>query len=433
MKEKRNQIRIFKFGGASVKSAQGVRNLASIVKNQTGRLLIVVSAMGKTTNALEKILAGFFRKDNSFQSDFLQLKKFHYDIVDELFDGNTESVSSRLQVVFSSMEEYLNQTEPTDYNFNYDQLVSFGEILSSIIVSYYLNFINIKNRWADVRLALFTDHNYREGNIDYDVSAEQSRKIFDFSDTSLYITQGFIAGTQTGTTTTLGREGSDFTAAVLANLLDASDVTIWKDVEGVLNADPRVFNDTIRLKTVSFKEAIELAYCGAQIIHPKTIKPLQNKKIPLFVKSFLNPDGDGTEVVETEARIDFPPILILKTNQVLISLTPKDFSFVIEDCLSKIFATLYKHRVKANVVQNSAISFSTCVDNEEHFLPGAIQELRREFSVRYNKNLQLLTVRHYAKEIIERLTRGKIIFLEQKTRSTARFIVDGVNETLTEV
>jgi aspartate kinase len=430
MNENGNQIRIFKFGGASVKSAQGVRNLATIVKNHKGRLLVVVSAMGKTTNALERILAGFFNRDGGFQSEFLQLKNFHLDIAEDLFNGKNETVINRLHEVFSNIEEYLYHTEPSDYNFNYDQLVSSGEILSSIIVSEYLNYVNLKNQWVDVRLALRTDENFREGNVDYDVSAEQCHKIFDFGDTSLYVTQGFIAGTQTGTTTTLGREGSDFTAAVLANLLDASDVTIWKDVEGVLNADPRIFSNTVRLDTVSFKEAIELAYCGAQILHPKTIKPLQNKKIPLLVKSFINPNGAGTRVIEADARIEFPPILILKPNQVLISLTPKDFSFVIEDCLSKIFATLFKHRVKANLVQNSAISFSICVDNEEHFLPGAIQELRREFSVRYNKNLKLLTVRHYTQDTIERLTHGKTIFLEQKTRSTARYILDEVNETL---
>ena len=253
------------------------------------------------------------------------------------------------------------------------------------------------------------------------------KKTFTFGEGSkgIYVTQGFIGGTEQGHTTTLGREGSDYTAALLANLLDAESVTIWKDVDGVLNADPRIFPSTIKLNEVSFKEAIELAYCGAQIIHPKTIKPLQNKQIPLYVKSFVNPKGSGTKVYQTDIRIQYPPILIQKLNQVLISLTPRDFSFAIEDCLSKIFAALYKHRVKANLVQSSAINFSICVDNEEHFLPGAIEELSIDFSVRYNKGLELLTIRHFNDDVIAKNTKAKEPLLMQKTRSTYRAVLRG--------
>ena len=352
-----SSIRVFKFGGASVKTADGIRNLAKILKDNASRLVVVVSAMGKTTNALERMLDEYLQ-GNVNNSELSNLKNFHFDIASELFADSNHVVFQKLNSAFGKMMVFMELNKSTDYNFCYDQLVSFGEILSTIIISEYLCSEGVSNKWIDIRKVLRSDENYREGNIDFNVSLNQCVETFSFEGTSLYITQGFVAGTSSGTTTTLGREGSDYTAAILANLLNASDVTIWKDVEGVLNADPKIFSDTVRLNTVSFKEAIELAYCGAQIIHPKTIKPLQNKKIPLFVKSFVNPNGVGTKIVETEERFDYPPVLIQKTDQVLISLTPKDFSFVIEDCLSKIFAVLYKHRVKANLVQSSAISFS---------------------------------------------------------------------------
>ncbi len=417
-----SSIRVFKFGGASVKTADGIRNLAKILKDNASRLVVVVSAMGKTTNALERMLDEYLQ-GNVNNSELSNLKNFHFDIASELFADSNHVVFQKLNSAFGKMMVFMELNKSTDYNFCYDQLVSFGEILSTIIISEYLCSEGVSNKWIDIRKVLRSDENYREGNIDFNVSLNQCVETFSFEGTSLYITQGFVAGTSSGTTTTLGREGSDYTAAILANLLNASDVTIWKDVEGVLNADPKIFSNTVRLNTVSFKEAIELAYCGAQIIHPKTIKPLQNKKIPLFVKSFVNPNGVGTKIVETEERFDYPPVLIQKTDQVLISLTPKDFSFVIEDCLSKIFAVLYKHRVKANLVQSSAISFSICVDNEEHFLPGAINDLRIDYNVRYNKNLKLLTIRHYTQDKIDELVGGRTVFLEQKTRSTARYVI----------
>jgi aspartate kinase len=275
-----------------------------------------------------------------------------------------------------------------------------------------------------VRTCLKSDTTYREGVIDYITSRFLTQKTFNFGTERIYITQGFIAGSQAGTTTTLGREGSDYTAAILANLLDALDVTIWKDVEGVLNADPKIFPNTIKLDFVSFQEAIELAYCGAQIIHPKTIKPLQNKQIPLFVKSFLNPDGVGTKILQSDEPLQLPPVFILRRNQVLMSLTPRDFSFVIEDSLSKIFALLYKHRVKVNLVQNSAISFTVCVDEEKQYLPAAIEELKNDFKVRYNNNLELVTIRHYTPQAIDSEISGRQVYLQQRTRSTARFVMD---------
>lgn len=419
------KVRVFKFGGASVKSAEGVVNLAKIIRNEQQPLIIVVSAMGKTTNALEGILAKYMAGDNQYKVDFANLKAQHIAIAKGLLEDDGGRETRAIEDVFDLLEGMLDRPPQANYNYSYDQIVSFGEIFSTMIVSSYLNKAGIANTWVDCREVLRTDNNYREGNVNYEVSQALCKKTFTFGDGSsdIYVTQGFIGGTEQGHTTTLGREGSDYTAALLANLLDADSVTIWKDVDGVLNADPRIFSNTIKLNEVSFKEAIELAYCGAQIIHPKTIKPLQNKQIPLYVKSFINSQGSGTKVYQTDISIQYPPILIQKLNQVLISLTPRDFSFVIEDCLSKIFATLYKHRVKANLVQSSAISFSICVDDEEHFLPGAIEELSLDFKVRYNKGLELLTVRHYNDDAIAKNTQGKEPLLMQKTRSTFRAVL----------
>ncbi len=422
-------LRIFKFGGASVKSAEGVKNLAEIVRNENGPLVIVMSAMGKTTNALESLLADYLKGDKSFWGKFDSVKQQHIQVIESLFKDGDLTGKAKIYNFFSEIEEFLNRPHDGGYNFCYDQLVSYGELISSAIVSEYLLRNGVDNTWVDIRGAIRTDANYREGNVDYFQSERFCNQFFKFDSTSsnVYVTQGFIGGTDQGFTTTLGREGSDYSAAILANLLNAESVTIWKDVDGVLNADPRLFPNTVKLNEVSFKEAIELAYCGAQIIHPKTIKPLQNKQISLYVKSFINPGSDGTLVYQTESIIQYPPILILKPKQVLISLTPKDFSFVIEDCLSKIFAILYKNRVKANLIQSSAISFSICVDDEEHFLPSAIEELNQSFSVRYNNNLELLTIRHYTDKVVEENTMGKEIMLEQKTRSTIRVVTRGNN------
>lgn len=421
----KNNLRVYKFGGASVKSAEGVKNLAQILKLTSNNLIVVVSAMGKTTNALERLLDLYLTASKSLWDSFDALKEYHQQIVDDLFPtDSTQSVLNSIGNSFHELELMLKTKPKDDYNFYYDQIVSYGEILSTQIVFEYLKSKGFNILWIDARKVLRSNSNFREGIIDMEQSQTFCRNTFTFEGASVYITQGFIAGTANGYTTTLGREGSDYTAALLANLLDASDVTIWKDVEGVLNADPRIFPNTVKLNEVSFKEAVELAYCGAQIIHPKTIKPLQNKGIPLFVKSFLNPSASGSRIVPDVEVEQLPPVLVLKTNQVLISLTPRDYSFVIEDCLSRIFAIFYKHRVKVNIVQSSAISFTVCVDNEKHFLPGAMAELAIDFSVRYNEKLELLTIRHYTREVISELTQGKTIYLQQLTRSTARFVLD---------
>ena len=417
-------LSILKFGGASVKNVEGVENLRHIVKSHNGSLVVVVSAMGKTTNALELILSKFLNNDSGIWDNFNKLKEYHLEIAHQLFKTLCPHKIADIEKVFNELHNFLSAKPKNNYNFYYDQIVSFGEIISTKIISIYLNAVGINNQWVDIRKVLLTDSNFREGNVDYTASQSLCDKAFMHNGDTVFVTQGFIAGTTDGFTTTLGREGSDYSAALLANLLNANSVTIWKDVDGVLNGDPRIFQNTIKLDEISFKEAVELAYCGAQIIHPKTIKPLQNKAIPLFVKSFANPEAHGTQVYQTEKNIFYPPIFILKPDQVLISLTPRDYSFVIEDCLSKIFAILYKHRVKANIVQSSAISFTISVDNEVHFLPDAIEELKHSYKVRYNENMELLTIRHYTDNEINRLTTEKTIYLQQKTRSTIRVVYE---------
>lgn len=420
-------IRVFKFGGASVKSAGAVRNLANIVKRYSSEnLVIVVSAMAKTTNALEEVLMHWMNADLlAMKEKFKEIEQFHLNEAMDLVDGNPNHILiHELQGLFNQLESQLGQVPTVGYDFYYDQVVSFGELFSTRIVSHYLNYIGIANTLVDARRCLRSDTSYREGVIDESTSRLMCKREFDFSLANIFLTQGFIAGTEVGTTTTLGREGSDYTAAILANLLDAQDVTIWKDVAGVLSADPKIFSNAVKLNFVSYQEAIELAYCGAQIIHPKTIKPIQNKKIPLYVKSFMEPDAEGTIIAHSDTPVKLPPVLVLKRNQVLITLSPRDFSFVIEDCLSKIFALLYKHRIKVNMVHNSAISFTVCVDNDHLRLGNALEEMKHEFAVRYNNNLQLLTIRHYTPEIIEDFIGNRVVYLQQRTRSTARFVMD---------
>lgn len=420
-------IHVFKFGGASVRSAEAIRNLAQIVrKYKDENLVIVVSAMAKTTNALEALLQHWLNGEtDALNQKVREIKSFHMGAALELVNGDSAHILiGELEVLFEQFDQQLSGTPTKGYDFHYDQLVSFGEIFSTRIVSHYLNFEGIPTRLLDARRLLRSDTSYREGVVDEKTSGLLCQREFDFVSANIYLTQGFIGGTEVGTITTLGREGSDYTAALLANLLGAQDVTIWKDVEGVLNADPKIFDSTCKLEFVSYQEAIELAYCGAQIIHPKTIKPLQNKRIPLYVKSFINPELPGTVIAHSDVVVKLPPVLVLKPKQVLITLSPRDFSFVIEDCLSKIFAILYKHRVKVNMIHTSAINFSICVDDEKLRLDAALEELRSDYMVRYNSNLELLTIRHYTAETIEKYIGGRTVYLQQRTRSTARFVID---------
>lgn len=422
-------MKIFKFGGASVKNAGAVQNLLSLlVTRRNAKIVIVVSAMDKTTVALEKLADIYFNNKPDCSEQFNRIKRFHFDIAEELFPDTTHDVFSDLSLFFMKLERKLAVQPSLHYDYEYDQIVSYGELWSTIIVSAYLKQNNLINRWIDISYLLKTDNTYREAKVNWTLSEKLIKEALHFNNTNIYVTQGFIGGTLHNFYTTLGKEGSDFTATALAYILKTRDVTIWKDVDGVYNCDPKQFSDAIKLDIISYKEAIEMAYYGAKVIHPKTIKPLQNKNIPLHVKSFENPDIKGTIINDSKlpnssAAYQYViPVFILKENQILISIQPKDFSFIMEENLSRIFELFSKHRVKTNLIQNSAISFSVVVDNNRQRLPALIKVLQSEFNVLFNAHLQLLTIRHYTKEIIEQKIAGKHIYLEQKSRYTVRYL-----------
>ncbi|MDD3406184.1 MAG: aspartate kinase [Sphingobacteriia bacterium] len=416
-------MKIFKFGGASVKSADGVRNLQKIVKdNHNEKLVIVVSAMGKMTNALEKVTNSFFERKADMTANLQTVINFHKEIIDALFEDKT-IIDNRLTKLYDDLNEILQQKPSLSYDYEYDRIVSFGELISTSIVATYLQQENPAIQFVDIRAGLKTDDNYREGNVDMKLSEQLCAPLFSQPDKNIFITQGFIAGTITNQTTTLGREGSDYTAAILANLLHAESVTIWKDVPGVMTADPKRYKEVQIIPKLSYKEAIELSYCGASVIHPKTVKPLQNKKIPLFVKSFLEPEKAGSVINEYSYKLDLPPIYINKNNQVLLTLTPRDFSFIAEEKLSKIFGVLASYRLKVSLMQTSAISFSFCMDYNAMNFQQLVQEFKNDFEVLYNTDVELITIRHHTKEIIEKLVGEKTVFVEQRNRLTARFVV----------
>lgn len=415
-------MKVFKFGGASVKDAAGVRNLASIVEKESGELVVVVSAMGKVTNLLETLCNAYFYKQGTTESVIRQLREYHGGIVRELFPGEAP-VYGQLEELFAGLEEIARGESSLCYDYEYDRIVSFGELISTTIVSAYLQSSGVANRFMDVRRSLKTDTSYRNANVDLELSQELCREVFDFRGTRVYVTQGFIAGTRTNQTTTLGREGSDYTAALLANLLDAESVTIWKDVPGVMNADPKEYAGCEVIRRMSYKEAIELSHFGAKVIHPKTIKPIQNKRIPLYVKSFLYPGEPGTVITEVDEPLSLPPILINKRGQCLLTLTPRDFSFIAEEKLSRIFAVLAKYKLKLNLMQNSAISFSFCVDGGGALFDAFIKELQEEFEVLYNRDVRLITIRHYTEAFVREIIGENVPLVEQRSRLTAQFII----------
>jgi len=413
-------MRVFKFGGASVKDASGVKNLAQIVKQYQTPLVVVISAMGKTTNAMESIVASYLERDfKALECKYDELKAYHQSIVDDLFGTtNNDVVDHLLKQLWQRL-----QTEPSlNYDFEYDQIVPYGELLSTTIVSRYLNHINMTNEWVDIRKVLKTDDCYRSAGVNWELTQKFMHGQFLNTEQMLFITQGFIGSTENNLTTTLGREGSDYTGAIIAFALDAKDVSIWKDVAGVLNADPRWYPYATKIDELSYWEAIELTYYGAQVIHPKTLKPLQNKQIPLLVNSFIEPDKRGTVIQSSEQGEALSPIYVLKSNQVLLSMSPKDFSFIIEESLSDIFQVFSKHRIKLNMMQTSALNFSVCVDETKR-INDAIADLNGQFDVRYNENMELLTIRHYTNECIEKIIDGKTIVDSQVSRKTARYVL----------
>lgn len=418
-------MQVFKFGGASVKNAEAVKNVAAILQSKaTENTVVVVSAMDKTTNKLEQITNAYFYKSGNALSLLEELKEFHLGIANALFDDKNSAIFNDIENVFVELLWAIEEEPSFSYNHHYDQLVSQGEILSTKIISAYLNKVGVKNAWLDARGIIQTDNTYREGKVDYSLSETlvKTQLLPYFTTSNVIITQGFIGGTSENFTTTLGREGSDYTAALLAYFTDAKRVVIWKDVPGVLNADPKYFKNTKKIDELTYHDAIELTYYGASVIHPKTIKPLQNKGIPLHVKSFLKPEEEGTLISESTKR-NTTTSYIFKEKQLLISIQPKDFSFIAEDNLSGIFSIFSAHQIRINMMQNSAISFSVCIDQDEQKIEGLLTALQEQFKVLYNRNVQLMTIRNYHPEIIEKLSEGKTILIEQRSRNTHQMVM----------
>jgi len=415
---------VFKFGGASVKDADGIFNLAKVVKNYSAdQVLIVVSAMGKTTNALENLTRAYVNGSDELQGIFDDIKTYHYTIIEKLFEPN-HPVFNEVANTFVEIEWLIEDAPHEDYDFVYDQIVSVGELVSTRIVNAYLNKEGIKSQWIDVRGYIHTDNTYREGTVHWAKTREAiTTGIPGLLKKGIVVTQGFLGGTSENFTTTLGREGSDYTASIFAACLGAESVTTWKDVPGILNADPKYFEDTVKFDELSYNEAIEMTYYGASVIHPKTIKPLQNAKIPLFVKSFTDPRAPGTLIHESTDNKFIKPVIILKQNQVLLSLSAKDYSFISEDHLSNIFKTFAQNHIKVNMMQTSALSFSVCFDLNERRFKQLLKDLSTDFKAKFNNNLSLITVRHYLQSSLKELTAGKTVLLEQLSRNTVQMVV----------
>lgn len=415
---------IYKFGGASVKDAAGVKNLSTIVRDyQKGKLLIVVSAMGKMTNKLEELTKAYLEGNENTHAILEEIKHFHFQIIAELFDGKSNSVYDDVANTFVEIEWLIEDEPDNDVDYIYDQIVSIGEVVSTKIVAAWLNENGNKTLWADARNFIQTDNTYREGKVDWTKTNLIIQKdLVPLLENNIIVTQGFIGGTSENYTTTLGREGSDYSAAIFASCLSADALTIWKDVPGVLNADPKWFDETELIAQLSYHDAIELTYYGATVIHPKTIKPLQNKGIPLFVRSFIQPQGTGTAITKENNPLPIPSF-IFKINQALLSIFPKDYSFIIEENLSNIFEQFHKHKIKINTMLNSAISFSVSIDDHPERIERLIEDLSAEYTIKYNKGLELVTIRYYNQNTIDRVTVNKDILLEVKSRHTCQMVM----------
>lgn len=418
-------MRVFKFGGASVKDEAAVRNLAKIVSSYSQEnLIVVISAMGKTTNALERLTDAFYFNTGETETILAEIRDYHFGIIEKLFPNKQHRIYNDIHNTLVELE-WAIEDEPThSYDCEYDQIVSIGEIISTKIVAEFLKDQSLNCIWKDVRDYVKTDNTYREGKVDWQLTQNRITEelIPVFSRYTIVITQGFLGVTSENFTTTLGREGSDYTAAIMAYCTDSESLTIWKDVPGVLNADPKWFDDTRLISQMTYQDAIELTYYGATVIHPKTIKPLQNKNIPLFVRSFIHPEQEGTKIHNVQSPLPIP-CFIFKIDQVLISISPRDFSFIVEENMGSIFSMFSKHRVKINTMQNSAISFSLCVDNDPKKLPGLIDELKKHYRVLYNDKLELVTIRYYDQATLDRVLSGKTVLLEVKSRYTAQLVL----------
>lgn len=417
-------MKIFKFGGASVKDADGVKNLHHILNlYPTEQIAVVISAMGKTTNHMEKLLDAYLADDEGLLWNlFDELKQKHYDIAQALVP-NSQEIISRLDEQLNALSNILSTRHSEQYDYEYDRIVCYGELLSTTLISTYLNIVGKNNQWIDARTIIRTDSTYREAKVDWDASEGSIQVAISRAmlTSSIVITQGFIGGNMLNLATTLGREGSDYSAAILAYSLNAESVTIWKDVPGLLNADPKFFPEAVKLDKIPYEEAIELSYYGASIIHPKTLKPLQNKAIPLYVKSFNDPTAEGS-LISRHAQNNPTPSYIFKRNQILISIFPKDFSFIDTDNLREIFEILSSNRLKINLMQNSALSFSICIDNCPRVVK-VLDLLSQQYKIKYNEKVELITIRHYTDELVDKVVRQRKIYVEQKNRTTLQIIV----------
>ncbi|OIQ37511.1 MAG: aspartate kinase [Bacteroidetes bacterium MedPE-SWsnd-G1] len=415
-------MKVFKFGGASVKDADSVKNVAKVLKHENATdVLIVISAMGKMTNAFEKVVMAFFNDPPKLAKEIAFVKTFHQTIISNLFENESHPIFEVIETEFKTLNNFLDENTSIDYSYVYDQVVSYGEVLSTKIVSAYLNEIGINNNWLDARKLVRTDTYYRSAKVNWEET--ESVIIANAPTNSISITQGFIAGNN-GTTTTLGREGSDFTAAIFAYCLNAESVTIWKDVEGILNAHPKYFSNTVLLNQVSYKEATEMAFYGASVIHPKTLKPLENKLIPLIVRSFDKLNTRGTIVQKGEDIEPLTPCFIQKKQQILVSISAKDFSFMVEYNIRDIFQQLHGQKLKVNLIQNSALSFSVCIEDKYNTFKQFYNELKDEFKISYNSNVTLYTIRHFDDASIERIVKGKNVYLKQSSRETIQIITE---------
>ena len=413
-------MKVFKFGGASIKDASSIKNILEIISNYSNdNLLIVVSAMGKTTNALEKVVENYFKNKSELKSSILEVLNFHIDICNELFPKN-HLIFSEINSIFQKINTFINSNKSPSYSFVYDQLVSNGELISSKIIYNYMTFKNIESSFIDARDCIKTDSNFRGANVKWDLTNKKIKQMF--NDSSTNITQGFIASDKNNFNVTLGREGSDYSAAIFAYALNAESLSIWKDVPGLLNADPKFFSNTKLLKHISYSETIELAFYGASIIHPKTLQPLQKKEIPLNVKSFKNPESNGTKISK---GIDIDPLVpcyIFKDNLILLKLSSLDFSFMVEQNISKIFKELHDSKMKVDVIQNSAISFSVCFFDKYGNLNDLISRLEGKFKIEINKNVSFFTIRHFDEKSIKKISYKRKLLLEQRTEKTIRLI-----------
>ena len=415
-------MRIYKFGGASVKDAEGIKNLFSIMKQEGfDKTLLIISAMGKTTNAFELVVKNYFENKNELQYSINQIFEFHNTVLLELFSEKNHEVFNDIKLIFDNLKVFLKRNKSPNYSFVYDQVVPCGEILSTKIISAFLNLSGVKSNWLDSRELIKTDSNYRDADIHWKLTQKNISESIDKK--KLNITQGFIGSNQNNFNTTLGREGSDYSAAIYAYCLNAQSLTIWKDVPGVLNADPRVFKNPILLDYISYTEAIELAFYGASVIHPKTLQPLQKKEIPLFVKSFLNPKGKGTAISRGIKIKPEVPCFIVKRNLNLLKLSSLDFSFIVEENISEIFQVLHENKMKVDLIQNSAISFSVCVYDKFNRLKELLSILKATFKVECVENVNLFTIRHFDEKSSNEILKNNELILEQRTDDVLQLIV----------